>query len=348
MAPTNLDLDTLRTLVTAYDLGGYGHAAARLGRTPSAVSLQMKRLQQDVGTTLFRKNGRKLALTEVGEIVLRYGRRMLDLNDEVLHTARGASLAGTVRLGCAQDFSEMLLPQVLLRFTKLYPLVQIELRIDKNVALARAVENKQLDLALTLGYSELRTARAVGELPLIWIAGGQFTWRAEQPLPLIMFDAPCFIRQRATDALDKAGIPWRIAVVSASVAGLWAAASAGLGVTVRTDFGLPAGLVAGATVFDLPRLGSVPVTLHKAADGPVAVERLAEIMSTSLNADFLKTNANHGSEKPARGKSRRHRLTNTEKSRSRSAKSAKLRQLGRRESFGSDHRSGSVLPAQGS
>lgn len=74
-------------------------------------------------------------LTETGEIVLRYGRRMLELDDEVLDTARGASLAGTVRLGCAQDFTEAIL-QVLLRFTKLYPLVQIEVRIDKHVSLA--------------------------------------------------------------------------------------------------------------------------------------------------------------------------------------------------------------------
>jgi DNA-binding transcriptional LysR family regulator len=199
----------------------------------------MKRLQRDVGATLFRKKRRSLALTETGEIVLRYGRRMLELNDEVLDTARGASLAGTVRLGCAQDFTETIL-QVLLHFTKLYPLVQIEVRIDKHVSLARAVENKQLDLTLTLGFSELRDAPAIGELPLIWIAGSQFARRAEQPLPLILFDAPCFIRERNIDALDKAGIPWRIAVVSASVAGLWAAASAGLVVTVQTDLELKA------------------------------------------------------------------------------------------------------------
>ena len=294
MALTNLDLDTLRTLVMAHDFGGYGQAAEQLGRTPSAVSLQMKRLQQDVGATLFRKKGRNLALTEIGEIVLRYGRRMLELNDEVLDTAHGASLAGTLRVGCAQDFAEAVLPQSLSRFTKLYPLVQIEVRIDRHATLARAVENKQLDLALTLGYSELRTANIVGELPMVWIAGCQFMRRPEQPLPLIMFDAPCFIRQRTLDALDEAGIPWRIAVVSASLAGLWAAASAGLGVTVRADLGLPASLVAGTSLFDLPRLGSLPVTLHHTTDGkPAAVERLAEIVRESLlTANIPRSNGN--------------------------------------------------------
>src|SRR4051812_17493879 len=102
---TNLDLDTLRTLVLAHDLGSYGQAAERLGRTPSAISLQMKRLQQDVGATLFRKEGRSLALTEVGHLVLRYGRRILEINDEAVDTARGASLAGSVRIGFAQDFA---------------------------------------------------------------------------------------------------------------------------------------------------------------------------------------------------------------------------------------------------
>src|SRR5882672_6928803 len=150
MKLATLDLDTLRTLVTANDSGGYGQAAARLGRTPSAVSLQMKRLQQTVESTLFRKHGRALLLTEAGEIVLRYARQMLALNDELLHTLRGASLAGSVRLGFSQDFAETVLPTVLSRFTKLYPLMLMELRIEGNAALVEAVEEDQLDLALAV------------------------------------------------------------------------------------------------------------------------------------------------------------------------------------------------------
>jgi DNA-binding transcriptional LysR family regulator len=87
----NLDLDTVRTLVVANDLGGYGQAAERLGRTPSAISLQMKRLQEDIGSPLFKKHGRGLALTEAGELTLRFGRRLLALNDELLDTIQGAA-----------------------------------------------------------------------------------------------------------------------------------------------------------------------------------------------------------------------------------------------------------------
>lgn len=146
---TTLDLDTLRTLVTANDLRGYGQAAERLGRTPSAISLQMKRLQSDVGVTLFRRHGRGLALTEAGEVVLRYARRMLELNDELLDDVRAAACAGSVALGCSQDFAETLLPEVLAEFATLYPRVSMELRIEGNAALVDAIERGTAVRAVT-------------------------------------------------------------------------------------------------------------------------------------------------------------------------------------------------------
>jgi len=280
MNSTTLDLDTLRTLVTANDLHGYGQAAARLGRTPSAISLQMKRLQADVGARLFRKHGRGLALTEAGEIVLRYGRRMLELNDELMDTVRGASLAGSISLGFSQDFAETVLPVVLSQFTKLYPGVQMEVRIEGNAALVTAVENGQLDLALAVGQADRPTAQIIGELELVWIAGREFRRRKDQHLPLVLLGPQCAFRAKATTALDEAGVPWRVAAVSPSLNGLWASAIGGLGVTVRTGLGLPAGLVSGHAMFGLPAVGSLPVTLHTRVQSPTAaVERLRAIVS---------------------------------------------------------------------
>src|SRR5207245_1039251 len=92
---TNLDLDTLRTFTVAHDLGGLAQAGERLGRTPSAISLQMKRLQDELGTPLFRKRGRGLALTEAGEVAFTYARRILALHDELLETMQGANVAGS-------------------------------------------------------------------------------------------------------------------------------------------------------------------------------------------------------------------------------------------------------------
>jgi DNA-binding transcriptional LysR family regulator len=275
----NLSLDILRTFVVASDLGGFAQAADRLGRTPSAVSLQMKRLQEDVGDALLRKEGRRLVPTEAGEIVLRYARRMLELNDELLDTIRGAALAGTVRLGFSQDFAETILPQVLTKFTTLYPLVQIELRIDGNAALVDAVETGQLDVALVIGHEQRATAVRIGKLKLVWIAGEEFSRKTAQVLPLVMLGPQCMFRQRALAALDEAGIGWRIAAVSPSLAGLWAAGIAGLGMTARAAMGLPERLKANAAMFGLPDLGVAAVTLHRRGnEGSAVVDRLSEIV----------------------------------------------------------------------
>jgi DNA-binding transcriptional LysR family regulator len=139
----NLDLDTLRTLVTAHDVGGFTQAADRLGRTPSAISLQMKRLQEELGTPLFRKHGRALKLTEVGQTALGYARRMLALNDDLLQTIRRVTLAGTVRVGAPQDFASVL-PDALRQFTAIYPQTQVELRIEGNGALIEALDRGRL------------------------------------------------------------------------------------------------------------------------------------------------------------------------------------------------------------
>jgi DNA-binding transcriptional LysR family regulator len=274
----NLDLDTLRTLVVANDLGSYGQAAARLARTPSAISLQMKRLQADVGATIFRKAGRGIALTEAGEIVLRYARRMLALNDEVLDTVRGAALVGRIRIGVAQDFAETVLPPALSRYTKLYPLVQLEVRIEGNAVLVEAIEKGELDLALVVGHAHRATAITLGEIPLVWIAGRDFV-RRDEPLPLVVLGPQCAFRKQAIEYLEAAGHPWRIAGVSPSLAGLWALGLAGLGVTVRSALGVPKALVSGKTLFDLPLLGAFPVTLHTSAGALSAgVERLGDIV----------------------------------------------------------------------
>jgi DNA-binding transcriptional LysR family regulator len=282
----NLDLDTLRTLVVANDLGGYGQAATRLGRTPSAISLQMKKLQADVGATIFRKSGRGVALTEAGEIVLRYARRMLALNDEVLDTVRGASLAGRIRIGVSQDFAETVLPRALSQFTKHYPLVQLEVRIEGNAVLVEAVSKGEIDLALVVGHAQRPSAIPLGTIDLVWIAGRDFAPR-DEPLPLVVLGPQCVFRKEAIESLDAAGHPWRIAAVSPSLAGLWALGMAGLGVTVRSALGVPRSLVSHKTLFDLPRLGAFPVTLHAAAGGlSPGVERLRDILRDVV-VDYL-------------------------------------------------------------
>src|SRR5262249_45138279 len=154
-------------------------------------------LQDDVGVTLFRKAGRSVALTETGELVLRHARRILAQHDEMLDQVRGARLSGAVRLGCAQDFAESLLPGVLSRFSANYPLVTIEVRIEGNTALAESLERGDLDLALTVGEERRATAEPIGKMAVVWIAGREFKPRETQPLPLVLLGPQCAFRKLA-------------------------------------------------------------------------------------------------------------------------------------------------------
>ncbi|TPN74966.1 LysR family transcriptional regulator [Mesorhizobium sp. CU2] len=285
MHRVTFDLDVLRTFVTGMELGSFAKAAERLGRSTSAVSAQLKKLEEQAATPIFRKAGRGLALTEAGETMLGYARRLIELNDEAASAIRGVELEGWVRLGLQEDFGETVLPEVLGRFARAHPKVRIEARIGRSHELADRVVSGNLDIALAWhdGATLPPYSRRVAEVQTRWIGpakpmavgpgdGG--------PLPLVMFEAPCLLRTVATETLDRAGKGWRLAFSSPSLGGIWAAVAAGLGLTIRTDIGLPATVRAVAPgVLDLPALPKLALHLHqKDAELDPVSARLAEIL----------------------------------------------------------------------
>jgi DNA-binding transcriptional LysR family regulator len=259
----NLDMDVLRTLVTAQQLGSFNRAASRIGRSQSAVSQQIRKLEEQVGAPLFRKQGRHMVLTHAGEVVLAYARRILDLNDEAVCAIRGGAVAGLVRFGLPADFAETWLPAALGAFKRRHPAVRIEAIVDRNRRLLELLDKAELDLVLAIGNGTRSDASQIASLPLVWIgaASPPAARTPDEPIPLAVYEAPCFFRQRALAALDKAGLPWRIAFTSPSLHALWAAVEAGLGVTLRTAVGLPAAL---RVLDDLPGVAdpALPVCLH--------------------------------------------------------------------------------------
>jgi DNA-binding transcriptional LysR family regulator len=279
------DLDVLRSFVIGVELGSFVKAADRVGRSTSAVSAQIKKLEDQAGTPLFRKAGRGLALTEAGETMLAYARRLLDLNDEAATAVQGVELEGWVRLGLQEDFGERLLPEVLGRFARAHPKVRIEARVVRNAELVERVTSGRLDLALAWS-DDLRTAHCerIGEVPMCWVgpSSERIDWdtSSAEPMPLVTLEMPCLLRTAATKALDQAGIAWRVAFISPSLGGLWAAAAAGLGITIRTPLGLPdkvRRLQSGEA--GLPALPKLDLVLHRAeAEQSPAIERLATIV----------------------------------------------------------------------
>lgn len=283
MQLANLDIDVLRTLAVAMDLGGFSKAAERLGRSQSAVSLQMRRLEERVGRPLFRREGRGLALTDAGDVVLGYARQILELNDQAVAAARGIAIGGSVRFGVPQDFGDSWLPGVLARFSRAHPSVLIEARVDRANKLVERIAEGGLDLALMWGNPSVANTVTVQRLPMVWIGPKGYAVPKGAAVPLALFESPCVFRQPAVEALERTQRPWRLAFTSPSLSGLWAAAVAGLGVTVRTTLGLPSPLAVLGKCGNLPKLPQIALSLYTAQpEPPQAVARLREILIEEL------------------------------------------------------------------
>nr|WP_315529579.1 LysR substrate-binding domain-containing protein [uncultured Achromobacter sp.] len=289
MRITNLDMDALRSFVVGIDAGSFARAAERLGRSTSAVSAQLKKLEEQAGTPLLRKSGRGLALTDGGEALMSYARRLLALNDEAVSAVSGLELEGWVRLGLQEDFGETILPQVLGRFARAHPKVRIEGRVARNDELKAKIASGQLDLALAWDDGAENTrAQPIASLPLHWLGPAEadgLRYCAEgAPVPLVALEAPCILRTLACEQLDRHGLSWRLAFVSPSLGGMWAATSAGLGVAVRTSFGIPPSVKPlDPASTGLPELPALKLALLRARKdiGPTG-EHLAAIMTEAL------------------------------------------------------------------
>lgn len=262
--PLSLDLDALRSYVLGMECGSFAQAAQRLCRSTSAVSAQLKKLEQQCGTALVMKQGRHLVPTTSGERLLGYAKRLLDLNDEALLAVKEIPLQGEIRLGVQEDFGESLLPSVLGPFCHQHPALRMTTRIDRNASLLQGIRQGDLDMALAWQQPEERADPSLIDLvSLQWIAHPNLDLASllarGEPLPLVLFDAPCLMRLRAIRALDDAGIPWRIAFTSQSLGGIWAAVQAGLGITLRSAIGMPTSLTTLVDV--LPSPGTMGVVL---------------------------------------------------------------------------------------
>lgn len=279
----NLDIDLLRAFTTVADVGGFTRAADILLRRQSTLSLQIKRLEDALGRRLLDRTSRRVRLTAEGESLLADARHMLELNDRLVARLNEPALAGTVRLGTPEDFATTHLPQVLSRFAQAYPAVQLEVTCDLTLNLVARFRQGDFDLVLVKREPE-RSDRGVRvwREPLVWVASEQLAMPGEGVLPLVLSPPPCVYRKRATDALDAARRPWRVAYSCASLAGQHAAVKAGLGMTVLPKDMVPAGLAAIERREDLPDLHDTEIALLSARKLSAPARRLHEHIVRSL------------------------------------------------------------------
>ena len=261
--PRNLDLSALRSFVTVADVGGVTRAAGYLNLTQSAVSMQIKRLEESLGIQLFLRAARKLALSPEGEQLVSYGRRMLALNDEVLSRFSVAACRGPIRLGVPHDVVYPAIPGILRRMAQAYPMVQVNLVSSFTVLMKEGFARGDFDVILTTETHPDPGAEVLSSRPLVWVgARGGTAWQ-RRPLRLGFKDT-CIFRPTAQAALDAAGLPWDIATGGESEQAVEATVAADLAVTARLLGSIPdgTGVIDGGN--QLPDLGEMKLALYRA------------------------------------------------------------------------------------
>jgi DNA-binding transcriptional LysR family regulator len=274
--PRHLDLTALRSLVAVADAGGVTRAAGRLHLTQSAVSMQLKRLEDSLGQPLLDRAGRGIALTAQGEQLVAYARRLLTLNDEVWARMTAQEFEGDIRLGVPHDVVYPHIPGVLQRFAAEYPRVKVQLTSLFTAELKTLYARGEMDLILTTEECCDPGGELLARQPIVWVGaeGGQ-AWRA-RPLRFAS-TTRCLFKRPAIDALEAAGIPWELAVDAVATLPVEASVAADLTVSVNLESALPKGCEIVRHCGALPELPVYRINLYR-KPGEALVERLAEFL----------------------------------------------------------------------
>lgn len=280
----NLDMDALRTFVVGMELNNFTRAAEHLGRSQSAISMQLRKLETQVGRPLLLRQGRGLIATEAGEVLLAYARKILALNDEAATTLGATATPATLRLGLPQDFFDDVMPEVLQRFAVYKPNMHVEVRAGRNHILEDEVRAGRIEAAITFCRpGDRATGKILAAPPVCWFAAeSAIPALRNGAVPLVMYDHPCLFRQAALQALDARKRPWRLALTTPSLPGVWAAVAAGLGITTRIAHRIPAGIVDAGAILNLPALPAMEIRLLQADDISPVGQALARLLETVL------------------------------------------------------------------
>lgn len=294
----NIPMDLLRTFIKAIDSGSFTRAAELVGRTPSAISLQIKRLEEIADATLFQRDAHKLQLTADGRTVAQFARRILALNDELLSNLRPLSVAGRVRLGAPHEYTASLLPEFLGKFAQAHPNVMLEVTSDLSKNLLRRQQAGEFDLVIALHEDPASAGgRLVYQEPLVWVGSMDHDSHLQTPLPLVLAPPPCIYRNRILQSLNQAQRACRIVYLSSSYNGISAAVRAGIGITVMAGSAIPPGSRIFSDRDGLPNLGVVELRLHRApASSSEALLRLEDYIAGSFASSVPARPSDLGSE----------------------------------------------------
>ncbi|PBB34586.1 MULTISPECIES: LysR substrate-binding domain-containing protein [unclassified Mesorhizobium] len=277
-----LDPDLLKTFLAFVDGGSLARAASAVGRSPSAVTAQMQRLEEIVGEPLLAPQGRGRGLTPAGEDLVGHARRILAVHTEAWLALKGARVGGRIAIGTTQDFADHGLPELLRAFAASHPRVRIELRVGRSLELGSALQAGQLDLAITMRHAPSPDEAFLISEPMLWLCSDKGLATRQDVVPLALLDPYCGFREAALNALDAAGRRYRIAAGSSSLAGLRSAVNAGIALTPRTRRLAHSGIVEASPDLDLPPLPMAGFAIRLGREAARPARDLAELLGNGL------------------------------------------------------------------
>ena len=259
---TLLDVDHLRTFIAIAETGSFTRAADLVHKTQSAVSMQMKRLEERLDRPIFQRDGRASKLSDDGERLLDYARRIVKLNVEALAAFGDDDLSGRVRMGVPDDYADRYLPEIMARFSRAYPGVELTVMCEPSVELVKRVGDNELDLAIVTATESNRAVETFRQERLLWVTSNRHCVQSEDPLPLALGPASCCWRRQALERLEAIDRTHRIVYCSGNAGAISAAVLAGLALSVFPESALRPGmrvLTSGDGFPDLPpcRVGLV-------------------------------------------------------------------------------------------
>ncbi len=258
-----LDIDQLQTFIAIVDTGSFTKAAGRVFKTQSAVSMQMRRLEERVGKQLFIKDGRGNRLTADGDKLLNYARRIIRLNSEAIAAFDDNRLEGTLRIGTPDDYADRYMPEIIGRFAKTHPNVELYIVCEPSMDLAEKMAKGELDIALVTHNPLLRQSDVVRTEPLCWVGSANHPLKDDAPVPLAVGRRDCQWRQLACSALDADGRDYQILFTSWSSTVVAAAVLAGMAVSILPESALRTGMKVLTANDGFPSLPPVQIGLMK-------------------------------------------------------------------------------------
>jgi DNA-binding transcriptional LysR family regulator len=232
----DLDSTLLRAFVTVAETGSVSAAAMRLARTQAAISMQLRRLEDEVGQRLLDRSPRGVQLTEAGHLLLPYAHTILGAGADARRALNAGQVSGTVRLGMLEDIAVGRLPRALRRFSAAYPQVALEIVVDSSAALSARLADGELDLLVGGDPAMVETPPLIAwTQPLYWVGARGFVRSTDSALPVVAFGGSCLWQQHVLTILRRAGIAWRIVCTSTSLPAVQSAVEAGLGVSVLLE-----------------------------------------------------------------------------------------------------------------